>query len=70
MKKQQNKFIDNEQLLTVEQVASYLQLQKSTIYVYAQRGKIPAFKVGRNWRFKRGDLDVWLENNRRGYGAA
>ncbi len=69
MKKQQNKFIDDEQLLTVEQVASYLQLQNSTIYVYAQRGKIPAFKVGRNWRFKREDLDVWLEQSRRGYGA-
>jgi len=67
MKPQKNNLIQNEQLLTIEQVADYLQLQKSTIYTYAQRGSIPAFKVGRNWRFKREDVEVWLEEKKRGY---
>jgi len=67
MKPQENNSIQNEQLLTIEQVADYLQLQKSTIYTYAQRGSIPALKVGRNWRFKREDIEAWLEERKRGY---
>ncbi len=61
------KSIQSERLLTIEQVANYLQLPKSTVYTYAQRGSIPAFKVGRNWRFKREDIEAWLEERKRGY---
>ncbi|MCE5258313.1 MAG: helix-turn-helix domain-containing protein [Chloroflexi bacterium] len=47
-------------LMTVKQVADYLQLKESTIYAWAQDGKIPAIKIGRTWRFRQVDLDAWL----------
>ena len=50
----------DETLLNVKQVAQYLQLKESTIYSWAQDGKIPAIKIGRTWRFRRADLDAWL----------
>ncbi|MBC7255014.1 MAG: helix-turn-helix domain-containing protein [Chloroflexi bacterium] len=59
-----------EMLLTVKQVAQYLQLKESTIYSWAQSGKIPAIKIGRTWRFRRGDLDDWLEQHLRWEKAA
>jgi len=53
-------------LLNVKQVAQYLQLKESTIYSWAQDGKIPAIKIGRTWRFRQVDLDAWLERHLKG----
>lgn len=53
----------DDTLLNVKQVAQYLQLKESTIYSWAQDGKIPAIKIGRTWRFRRSDLDEWLEQH-------
>ena len=53
-------------LLNVKQVAQYLQLKESTIYSWAQDKKIPAIKIGRTWRFRRSDLDTWLESHLQG----
>jgi excisionase family DNA binding protein len=47
--------------MTVKDVADYLQLSKDQIYRLAQRGKMPASKVGRGWRFKREKIDQWVE---------
>ena len=55
-----------DMLLNVKQVAEYLQLKESTIYSWAQDGKIPAIKIGRTWRFRRADLDTWLERHLKG----
>ena len=55
-----------DKLLNVKQVADYLQLKESTIYSWAQDGKIPAIKIGRTWRFRRKDLDAWLERHLQG----
>ena len=55
--------MDQNVLLNVKQVAQYLQLKESTIYSWAQDGKIPAIKIGRTWRFRRSDLDAWLERH-------
>jgi excisionase family DNA binding protein len=52
-----------EVLLNVKQVAQYLQLKESTIYSWAQDNKIPAIKIGRTWRFRRTDLDTWLQRH-------
>ena len=52
--------MEKEKLMTVKQVADYLQLKESTIYAWAQDGKIPAIKIGRTWRFRHNDLDIWL----------
>lgn len=49
--------------LTLEQIAEYLQMSTSSIYKMAQAGKIPAYKVGRQWRFKREEIDRWVEKN-------
>lgn len=58
----------DEDTMNVRQVARYLQLEKSTIYSWAQEGRIPAEKVGGRWRFRRADLDAWLEGHRRDRG--
>ncbi len=50
-------------LMTVKQVADYLQLKESTIYAWAQDHKIPAIKIGRTWRFRQADIDAWLEKH-------
>lgn len=52
-----------ENLLTLEQVAQYLRIDKFTVYRLVTQGKIPAFKVGNQWRFKRNMVEAWLESN-------
>jgi excisionase family DNA binding protein len=50
-----------DSLLNVQQVADYLQLNLSTVYQWAQQSRLPAIKLGGRWRFRRADLDTWLE---------
>jgi len=52
-----------ENLLTAEQVAQYLKIDKFTVYRLVTQGKIPAFKVGNQWRFKRSMVEAWLKSN-------
>jgi excisionase family DNA binding protein len=52
-----------ENLLTAEQVARYLRVDKFTVYRLVAQKKIPAFKVGNQWRFKQELLDDWLKRN-------
>ena len=48
-------------ILTVEEVAAYLRLQPQTIYKWAQEKRIPAVKLGKEWRFRKTILDRWLD---------
>lgn len=48
------------EILTINQVASYLKVTERTVYRLAAAKKIPAFKVGGSWRFSRADLDHWI----------
>lgn len=48
------------ELWTLEEVASYLRVTKKTIYRLLENGGIPATKVGRQWRFDKASIDVWL----------
>ncbi|EMG9895033.1 methylation-associated defense system helix-turn-helix domain-containing protein MAD1 [Enterobacter hormaechei] len=50
----------NDQILTLKEVAAYLRLAEKTAYRLASGGKLPGFKVGGSWRFKREDLEVWI----------
>jgi excisionase family DNA binding protein len=50
------------EILTIEEVAGYLKAGKRTVYRLAAGGKIPAFKLGGTWRFRRGELDRWIAN--------
>ncbi len=52
-----------EILLTAEQVARYLRIDKFTVNRLVAQKKLPAFKVGNQWRFKQELLDDWLERN-------
>ena len=45
---------------TVRQVAEYLAVNERTVYRMAERGELPAFKVGDAWRFRREDIDAWI----------
>ena len=47
-------------ILTLDEVAAYLKAGKRTVYRLAANGKLPAFKLGGTWRFRRGDLDKWI----------
>ena len=53
-----------EDILTIKDVAEYLKVTERTLYRLAQEGRIPAFKVGASWRFKRADIDTWIENQK------
>ena len=48
-------------VMTVEEVAGYLKMKVVTIYKHAQEGKLPGFKVGSKWRFKKETIDEWIE---------
>lgn len=50
-------------ILTVREVAAYLRLHAITVYRMAQAGDLPTFRIGRNWRFKRDQIEQWLENH-------
>ena len=52
---------ENSDILTLEELHSYLKIPKPTIYAMAQNGRIPAAKVGKHWRFRRADIDEWLK---------
>lgn len=49
-----------DKLMTTKEAAAYLKLNYMTVYKLAQRGRIPASKIGGNWRFKKDVLDDWL----------
>lgn len=54
---------ENE-IYTVKEVASYLKLAEKTAYRLASEGKLPGFKVGGSWRFRKQDIDSWINDQR------
>ncbi|WP_321266027.1 methylation-associated defense system helix-turn-helix domain-containing protein MAD1 [Pseudochrobactrum sp. HB0163] len=50
-------------ILTIKEVAEYLKVTERTIYRLAAAKKIPGFKLGGTWRFRRSDLDEWIAAN-------
>jgi excisionase family DNA binding protein len=46
--------------MTLEEVAGYLKVKPQTIYTWAQEKRIPAAKLGKEWRFKRSIIDEWF----------
>jgi len=49
-------------VFTVQELAKYLRMQPVTIYKHAKCGKLPSFKVGANWRFKKSTIDRWISD--------
>ena len=54
----------DEGFLTTEEVLEYLQVNLRTVYRLIKAGRIPAVRVGRQWRFRKRDIDAWLESQR------
>jgi excisionase family DNA binding protein len=55
---------NDEVFLTTEEVLEYLQVNLRTVYRLIKAGKIPAVRVGRQWRFRKRDIDAWLDSQR------
>ena len=53
-----------ERLMTLPEVAGYLRLSRDTVYRLASSGRLPASKAGSQWRFRKADVDLWLEKNK------
>ncbi len=56
------------EILTLKEVAGYLKLAEKTAYRLAAEGKLPGFKVGGSWRFKRTDIENWIEDKKKENG--
>jgi excisionase family DNA binding protein len=52
-----------ENILTLKELSEYLGLTRTTVWKYANEGKIPGFRLGREWRFYKNKIDSLLENN-------
>ena len=51
-----------KEILTIDEVAKYLRVSERTVYDWAQRGEIPAGKIGTVWRFKKSEIEEWVNN--------
>jgi excisionase family DNA binding protein len=56
--------LDGSSALTVHDVAVYLNVDEKTVYRLAKRGELPGFKVAGTWRFKKEDIDHWIEQRK------
>lgn len=46
--------------MTAQEVADYLNIHLFTVHKYAREGKIPAFKIGADWRFHKKYIEKWI----------
>ena len=53
----------DDEIMTLEEVAAYLKVKPQTIYTWAQEKRIPAAKIGKEWRFKRSIIDAWFNQH-------
>lgn len=54
-----------DEIITIQELAIYLKLNEKTAYRLASESKLPGFKVGGSWRFKRVDIEQWIEDKKR-----
>jgi len=52
---------NNKEIMTTKEVAAYLNIHPLTVHKYAREGKIPAFKIGTDWRFHKKYLQRWIK---------
>ena len=53
---------DAREVMNIRQASQYLGVSPDTLYKYVSEEKIPAFKLGNRWKFKKSILDAWMEN--------
>ena len=51
------------EVMSIDELAAYLKVSRSTLYKIAQEGGLPGQKVGRRWRFHKGAIDDWLRQH-------
>ena len=51
-------------IMTIREAAEYLKLTDKTAYRLVAEGKLPGFKVGGAWRFRKGDIDGWIDSQK------
>jgi len=56
-----NKAREGPEIMTLQDVAEYLNCHPVTVHRLLAHGKLPAFRLGSNWRFRREDIDRWIE---------
>jgi excisionase family DNA binding protein len=59
---------DYKDLLTVKEISDLLRLHPTTVYKLARQGKIPSFRVGNEWRFRKDEIMRWLSEKSAGAG--
>jgi len=50
-----------QKLMTIKEMADYLRLSKVTVYKMTRQGKIPALKIGKQWRYNKSEIDTWVK---------
>src|SRR5574344_894588 len=55
-------YIVEDDILTIEEVAKYLRVSERTVYDWAQKGEIPSGKIGTVWRFKKSEIEKWVND--------
>jgi excisionase family DNA binding protein len=53
----------NSNLMTIEELSTYLKVTRRTIYDWLRQNKIPAVKLIGQWRFKKDKIDAWIEHH-------
>jgi len=54
--------IDRDDIMTMDELAEYLKISKSTLYKLAQADKLPGQKIGKRWRFHKDAVDAWVKH--------
>ena len=57
---------DSPEVMNIRQASGYLGVSPDTLYKYVSQDKIPAFKLGNRWKFKKALLDRWMESQSSG----
>jgi excisionase family DNA binding protein len=56
------KSVNNDQILTIDELSKYIKIPVNSLYRLAQDGKLPCRKIGKHWRFSRIAINDWLKN--------
>jgi len=55
----------DDEILTIQEIAIFLKIKEKTAYDLVAKGKLPGFKVGGSWRFRRSDIETWIDSKTR-----
>lgn len=57
-------------IMTIREVSTYLKITEKTAYRLTAEGKIPSFKIGGAWRFRKQEIDAWIDEQMKDGGAS